>query len=152
MRMMIARGCAYLDHYGQGHRDGEMEFLDKGQQEFTYEIVPHTEKINGELFRMSEILNNPLQTHQETHHDGVLPQTYSALSVDCDNIVVTAVKPAEDGNGVIMRIVETDGRETQATVDFGAMNVKFTMQWKSQEIKTVRIYRDGKIDECMITE
>ncbi len=152
MRMMIARGCAYLDHYGQRFRDTEMEFLDKGQQEFTYEIVPHTEKVNSELFRMSEILNNPLQTHQETHHDGVLPQTYSALKVDCDNVIVTAVKTAEDGNGVIMRIVETDGRSTTATVDFRALNVSFTMQWKPQEIKTVRIDKEGNATECMITE
>ena len=152
MRMMIARGCAYLDHYGQGHRDGEMEFLDKGQQEFTYEIVPHAEKINSALFRMSEVLNNPLQTHQETHHDGCLPQIYSAMSVNNDNIVVTAVKAAEDGNGVILRAVETDGRETEATVNFAALNAQFTMTWKGQEIKTVRITSDGKAEECMITE
>lgn len=152
LRMMIARGCAYLDHFGQHSRDSEMEFLDKGQQEFTYEIVPHTEKINSALFRMSEILNNPLQTHQETHHDGTLPQIYSAIDVDNDNIVVTAVKSAEDGNGIIMRIVETDGKETQATVDFGAVNSKFTMTWKPQEIKTVRITPDGNASECLIIE
>ncbi len=152
MRMMIARGCAYLDHYGQRFRDAEMEFLDKGQQEFTYEIVPHTERSNSELFRLSEILNSPLQTHQETHHNGVLPQTYSALNVDCDNVIVTAVKTAENGNGTIMRIVETDGRETNATVDFRALNVSFTMQWKPQEIKTVRIDKNGNVSECMITE
>lgn len=152
LRMMIARGCAYLDHYGQGHRDSEMEFLDKGQQEFTYEIVPHSEKMNAELFKMSEVLNNPLQTHQETHHDGSLPQAYSAISVDKYNIIVTSIKAAEDDNGFIMRIVETDGRETTATVDFGAVNAKFTMNWKPQEIKTVRIAADGKIGECLITE
>lgn len=152
LRMMIARGCAYLDHYGQHSRDSEMEFLDKGQQEFTYEIVPHTEKMNSQLFRMSEILNNPLQTHQETHHDGTLPQTYSAIDVDRDNIVVTAVKSAEDGNGIIMRIVETDGRETQATINFSAVNAQFAMTWKPQEIKTVRISEDGNVAECMIIE
>ncbi len=152
LRMMIARSCAYLDHYGQQSRDSEMEFLDKGQQEFTYEIVPHTEKINSELFRMSEVLNNPIQTHQETHHDGNLPQTFSALSVDKENIVVTAIKQAENSNGIIMRIVETDGRQTDATVDFSAIDTKFTMSWKPQEIKTVRITADGNVSECMIIE
>ena len=148
---MIARSCAYLDHYGQHSRDEEMEFLDKGQQEFTYEIVPHTEKINSALFRASEILNNPLQIHQETHHDGELPQTLSALSVDKENIIVSAIKPAEDGNGIIMRIIEADGKPTTATVDFSAMNTSFTMDWGAQEIKTVRISPDG-ISECLIIE
>ncbi len=152
LRMMIARSCAYLDHFGQHSRDGEMEFLDKGVQEFTYEIVPHTNKINSELFRMSEVLNNPLQTHQETHHDGNLPQVYSALMVDKENIIVTAVKQAENGDGIIMRIVETDGKPTNATVDFTAVNAKFTMSWKPQEIKTIRITSDGKVSECLIIE
>ena len=152
LRMMIARGCAYLDHYGQRSRDGEMEFLDKGEQEFSYEIVPHAEKINSELFRMSEVLNNPLQTHQETHHDGTLPQIYSGLDVDKENVVVTAIKSAEDGNGIIMRIVETNGADTKATVDFNAVNAKFSLEFVPQEIKTVRISADGKVSECMITE
>ncbi len=151
LRMMIARSCAYLDHYGQNHRDSEMEFLDKGEQEFTYEIVPHLKKINSELFRASEVLNNPLQTHQETHHDGELPQTLSALSVDKESIIVTAIKSAEDGNGLIMRIIETDGKPTTATVDFNALNVKFTAEWKPQEIKTLRITENG-VTECLITE
>ena len=152
LRMMIARGCAYLDHYGQRSRDGEMEFLDKGEQEFNYEIVPHTEKINSELFRLSEILNNPLQTHQETHHDGTLPQIYSGIDVDKENVVVTAIKSAEDGNGIIMRIVETNGIETKAEIDFNAVNAKFSLEFAPQEIKTVRITEDGNVSECMITE
>ena len=152
LRMMIARGCAYLDHFGQHSRDSEMEFLDKGQQEFTYEIVPHTEKMNSALFRMSEVLNNPLQTHQETHHDGTLPQINSALCIDKENIVVTAVKSAEDGNGIIVRAVETDGVKTEAVIDFSAMNVKIASEWNPQEIKTFRISADGKVSESMITE
>ena len=152
LRMMIARSCAYLDHFGQHSRDSEMEFLDKGVQEFTYEIVPHTGKINSGLFRMSEVLNNPLQTHQETHHDGNLPQSYSAIDIDKENIIVTAVKQAENGDGIIIRVVETDGKQTDATVDFTAINAKFSMSWKPQEIKTIRITADGKIEECLITE
>ncbi len=152
LRMMIARGCAYLDHYAQRHRDSEMEFLDKGEQEFIYEIVPHLEKVNSQLFKDSEVLNNPLQTHQETHHDGTLPQVYSALSVDKENIVVTSIKSAEDANGFIMRIVETNGTSTEATVDFSALGVKFTLAWGPQEIKTIRITNDKNIVECMIIE
>ena len=151
MRMMIARSCAYLDHFGQHSRDGEMQFLDKGQQEFTYELVPHTERMNSALFRMSEVLNNPLQTHQETHHDGTLPQSYSGIEADNENIVVTAIKRAEDGNGIIIRAVETDGRETEATIKSDALKASFTMKWKPQEIKTIRITAEGA-DECLIIE
>ncbi|MBQ8782855.1 MAG: alpha-mannosidase [Clostridia bacterium] len=152
LRMMIARGCAYLDHYGQRSRDGEMEFLDKGEQEFFYEIVPHTECNNSELFKASELLNNPLQTHQETHHDGNLPQVYNGLEVDKDNIIVTAIKAAEDGNGYVLRAVEADGKKTEAKIIFKAINAELMLNFNPQEIKTVRIYSDGTIKESLITE
>ncbi len=152
LRMMMARSCAYLDHYGQDYRDNEMEFLDKGKQEFLYEIVPHTTKINGELFKMGELLNSPIQTHQETHHDGDLPQTFSGLSVDKDNVVVVALKSAEDSNGYIMRLLEVDGKSVKATVSFDALNVKFDVDMGSQEIKTVRILPNGEVKDSLIIE
>ncbi len=152
LRMMIARSCAYLDHYGQRSRDGEMEFLDKGEQEFIYEIVPHGNKINSELFKLSEVLNSPLQTHQETHHDGTLPQEYSAIETDKNNIVITSIKSAEDGDGIIIRAVETDGASTAANIKFNALNVEFSAEFSPQEIKTIRISKDLSIKEIMIIE
>lgn len=152
LRMMIARGCAYLDHYGQNSRDNEMEFLDKGEHEFSYEILPHSIFINCELYKASEILNNPLQTHQETHHDGSLPQIYGGLEVDKDNIVISAIKSAEDHNGLILRIVETAGISTKALIKFKAVGCDFSLDFNPQEIKTVRITSDGNIKECLITE
>ena len=152
LRMMIARACAYLDHYGQQSRDDAMEFLDQGQQAFTYALIPHAARENGALLRAAALLNDPLQTHQETHHDGPLPQTYSALSIDRDDLLVTALKAAEDGDGWILRITETDGRAVDATVDFAALRTKFSMHWGPQEIKTIRIAADGSVSECLITE
>lgn len=152
LRMMTARGCAYLDHFGQKYRDGEMQFLDKGEQEFCYEIVPHTKNINSYLFKRSELLNTPLSVQQETHHDGTLPEVFSALNIDKDNIVVTAVKPAEDGDGIILRIVECAGERTKAKISFNALNTEFEPDFAPQEIKTVRIKADGKIKEELIIE
>lgn len=152
LRMMTARESAYLDHFGQKYRDGEMQFLDKGEQEFCYEIVPHTENINSYLFKRSELLNTPLSVQQETHHDGTLPEVFSALNIDKDNIVVTAVKSAEDGDGIILRIVECAGERTKAKISFNALNTEFEPDFAPQEIKTVRIKADGKIKEELIIE
>lgn len=152
LRMTAARSCAFLDHFGQEHRDSEMQFLDKGEQEFNYILVPHFEKQNAALFREGELLNTPLQLTQETHHDGTLEPVYSGISVDKDNVVVTSVKAAEDGNGLILRIIEADGKETAAEIDFKAADKKFTAEFKPQEIKTVRISADGEVSEGMITE
>lgn len=152
LRMTIARSCAFLDHFGQEYRDNEMQFLDKGEQEFNYILVPHFEKKNYALFKESEILNTPLQVTQETHHDGALPQNFSGISVDKENVVVTSIKSAEDGNGLILRIVETNGQKTDAEIDFKALEKKFSLSFVPQEIKTIRIDGEGKIKESLIIE
>lgn len=151
-RMTIARSCAFLDHFGQEHRDNEMQFLDKGEQEFNYILVPHCEKKNYALFKEGELLNTPLQVTQETHHDGTLPPEYCGISVNKENIVVTSIKSAEDGNGFIMRIIETNGQFTEAEIDLKAKAKKFSLSFKPQEIKTVRIDSDGNISETLIIE
>ena len=40
LRVVVARSCAYLDHYAQKTRDEEMEFMDKGEHEFTFILFP----------------------------------------------------------------------------------------------------------------
>ncbi len=152
LRMTIARSCAFLDHFGQEHRDNEMQFIDKGEQEFNYILVPHLEKQNSELFKAGELLNTPIQVTQETHHDGALPPVYSGIEIEKDNIVVTSIKSAEDGNGIVMRIIETNGENTDCEIDFKAVDKKFSLSFNPQEIKTVRISTDGEISEVKITE
>lgn len=151
-RMMIARSCAYLDHFADENRDNEMEFLDKGEQEFNYEIMPHLKEEKTKLFKAAQLLNTPIQVQQETHHTGSLPASFSGISVDKDNVVITAIKPAQDGNGLILRIIECAGKETTAAISFKALNCSFEISLKTQEIKTVRISQDGKITEELIIE
>lgn len=62
------------------------------------------------------------------------------------------MKAAEDGDGFILRLVETDGVQTEATLDFAALNIRFTVQCGPQEIKTIRLRRDGTVEECLIIE
>ncbi|HPZ98710.1 MAG TPA: polysaccharide lyase family protein [Phycisphaerae bacterium] len=47
---------------------------------------------------------------------GQLPPTASFCSVEPANVTVTAVKPADDGKGVIVRLRETAGQATEARI------------------------------------
>lgn len=49
-------------------------------------------------------------------HGGSLPATHSFFSAKPGNVALTAVKMAEDGDGIIIRLVETDGRAGIATI------------------------------------
>jgi len=49
-------------------------------------------------------------------HAGNLPAEHSFFSAGPDNVALTVVKKAEDGDGIIMRFVETEGGEADAVI------------------------------------
>jgi alpha-mannosidase len=48
-----------------------------------------------------------------------LPPQCSFLKVDAPNVRVTALKRSEDGDGVMVRLVEMEGRDCTVRLDFG---------------------------------
>ena len=58
--------------------------------------------------------NYPLTAVVTTAHPGSLPASHSFASVSPENVVLTAVKKAEDANGLIFRVYEWAGKETTA--------------------------------------
>lgn len=153
LRMIAARACAYLDHYGQATRDENMEMLDSDELEFTYEFMSCDSGNYSELVREAEVLNMPLKLYQETHHKGTLPPTYSGMSIDIDNVIVQTIKIAEDNNGYVLRAIETGGQACMATLDLKFIGRKITLDFKPQEIKTIFVPFDGgEIREMLLTE
>ena len=152
LRVIVARSCAYLDHYAQNIRDAEMEFIDKGEHEFNFILFPHTETATADIANCGRVLNMPPVLVQETHHDGVLPQEYSALAVDQKNISVSALKNSENDDGLIIRFSEISGKPTTVTVDFKAINKSIELNFTAQEVKTVKLGKDGEVQEIRIIE
>ncbi|MEM1990098.1 MAG: glycosyl hydrolase-related protein, partial [Candidatus Bathyarchaeia archaeon] len=52
-------------------------------------------------------------------HSGQLPLKYSFMEIMPDNAIVTAVKRAEDGDDIIIRVFESTGKECKAKLKFG---------------------------------
>lgn len=73
------RGCAYTDHYGQERRDDHMDFMDQGEQRFTYALAPSDSARFDETVRQAALLNRPPMVIPETHHDGDLPPIYEGI-------------------------------------------------------------------------
>ncbi len=153
MRMVIARGCAYLDHYGMRSRDNEMDFIDQGEQEFEYALVPHDDGNYTDIVKFSEVMNMPLKLYLETHHKGDLPPVFSGMKVSAENVLVQAIKESEDSKGLVLRCIEVAGKETTAEIDFNMIGKRFEMKWGPLEIKTVFIpYNDEEIREIPLIE
>jgi alpha-mannosidase len=90
---------------------------DMGRHHFHYAIYPHAGTWKDALtVRHGWEYDYPLQAVVTTAHAGSLPAEHSFASVSPDNVVLTAVKKAEDTNGLIFRVYEWAGKA--ATVEF----------------------------------
>jgi alpha-mannosidase len=90
---------------------------DMGHHHFHYALYPHAGTWKDALtVRHGWEYNYPLTAVVTTAHPGSLPAEHSFASVTPENVVLTAVKKAEDANGLIFRVYEWAGK--QSTVEF----------------------------------
>ena len=87
---------------------------DRAAHEFTYALLPHTgDAAHGGVMREAYALNVPLRVAP-----GASPLP-SLLQVNAENVIVEAVKKAEDGDALIVRLYEAEGSAAPVTVEFG---------------------------------
>jgi alpha-mannosidase len=79
------------------------------------------------VIRAAYEFNYPLQTVQGTTHPGPLPVTFSLVAPDAENVIVEAVKQAENGKGMILRMYEAHGIDCSTTLTFGVPVKKVTL-------------------------
>lgn len=112
VRMTVLRGAIYADHYGM--RDEFCEYMDQGEHEFAYCIFPH-ESVSASA-KVADELNFAPRFVMGSFHKGELKKSFSGISCDSENVIVTAVKRAEDNDGAIVRFYEADGKDTDVTL------------------------------------
>ena len=147
LSLTVLRNCLFADHFAQATRDEFNEFTEMGISRFEYVIFPFTTFGNAE--RRAQELNNPLTVVYETFHKGPLPLSYEGVKVSADNVSITAIKAHEDGNGIIIRCYETDGKDTD--FDLQLFERKFELNIPHNSVKTYLI-ENGEISETDFIE
>lgn len=128
---------------------------DKGLQKFTYSVLPHTGDVyDGGVAQAAYALNRPLFVCESEETD-------SFACTDNVHAVIDGVKPAYDGNGVIVRVYNDTPERQTATLEGGFVNVYQTdmlendcaevgrkIEFRPFEIKTLRLipFKDGFAD------
>jgi len=88
---------------------------DLGHHEFLYGIAGHTRGWReGQTDWQGQRLNDPLIAFVATRHVGALGKTLSLLKTNNPRVRVLALKNAEHGDEVIVRLVELEGKPQQA--------------------------------------
>lgn len=132
---IAARSCYFADHFAV--RDQRMRNIDMGEQKFKYEIMPFENKLS-KVVRAAEEINTEFPVILETYHYGSLPEKSSSIKLHSDNITVSALKPAENGKGYIVRITEIDNKEADFEADI--LGIKISSHVKPLDILTFRLY------------
>ncbi len=101
---------------------------------FEHSLLPHERDWRGgQVVRAGHEVNSPLRAVQSPIQPGVLPTSFSLVSVDATNVVAVGIKPlgnplaeqkpgehSNPFNGVLVRAYEVEGRPITATIRFGA--------------------------------
>ena len=83
-----------------------------------YSIYLHDSKpTNAELVRLGASWNHPLIVQSAGIHAGPLGLSLSSIDVKSTGVVVTALKPSESGDGIILRVQECEGADTDVEID-----------------------------------
>jgi len=84
---------------------------DLGHHEFVYGIAGHAgDWRQGQTDWQAQRLNDPLIAFEATKHAGAMGRGFSLLKVSNPRIRLLALKKAEQGDEIIVRLVELDGR------------------------------------------
>ncbi len=124
-------GVALLNDCKYGHRvhGGEMDLnilrspsspdpaADRAEHDCTYSLLPHAgDHVTGGVVRAAYELNVPLRATRTTRHRGGFAAPTSFIEVDTPSVIVEAVKQAEDGEDLIVRLYECHGSTTKARI------------------------------------
>lgn len=133
---------------------------DHGINTFTYVLYPHK---NGwqdaQTVRKALALNVAPVASFIKAQPGTIGKVDSLAGISCDNVIIEAIKQAQDGNGIILRVVETQQRRGKVRVDWNLPGTKvvetnlmevdeteldfnggFTFDIKPFDVRTFRIY------------
>jgi len=154
LRLSLLRSPEYPDpHAYEGHH------------EFTYSLYPHSGGWKDALtIRRGYELNYKMLSLPFGKHEGSLPPEHSFLQAKPENVIVTAIKKAEDGDALVVRFYEWAGRSGPVTIQLpaGAQSAEETnlmeepignvavqhgevsVPTKGYEIKTIKVQFSGQ--------
>jgi alpha-mannosidase len=145
LRLTILRCPPYAYHvpHVAGSKQ-RYDWVDQGLQEFTLILRPHLgDWREAGVVRRARELNLPAVAVTTYGHPGELAPAGSVARLEGDELELTALKPAEDGDGYIVRLADRHGQGGVDTLTW--MGQAFNIAWKAHEVITLRLaQRNGR--------
>ena len=102
---------------------------DQGEHHFSYSLLPHTGNWDERTISSAYALNDPLLVYRSEQKSAATNQHGTSLVfADKPNIVIETIKRAEDGNGIIVRLYESQRRRGPVTL---STNFELASAWRT---------------------
>jgi alpha-mannosidase len=114
---------------------------DRGRQQFSFALYPHAADWKQAMtVRHGFDFNYTLKGMQVEAHAGALPARHSFVSAEPTNVVLTAIKKAEDGDGLVFHLYEWAGKPGEIKLEVppgaqGATETNLMEQPEGQPLK-----------------
>jgi alpha-mannosidase len=148
LRVTALRSPIYADHFGE--RDDQCEFSQQGEQRFTLALMPYNDN-PAEISRAAAETLYPVERIVGTYHKGNVPARFGLLTIDTPEVIADALKPAEDGGGLILRCHEAAGKASSARIALPSMGIAFDAAFRPQQVRSFRLL-DGAAREVNLLE
>jgi alpha-mannosidase len=141
MRLTLLRSPAYAHHDPARYESSApYAIIDQGWQTVRVRLVPHAGPMaDARVPRRAWELNEPPLIHVESAHPGSRPGKGSLLAVEAENVLLTVLKKSEDGDDLIVRGYEADGKAVTTEISLPFCGKRFTVSFGPHEIKTLRV-------------
>ena len=96
---------------------------DVGEHQFKYSLYPHIGSWNEETEREAYLLNDPILVYRskDRRSESPISNLQSLIFISSPNAIIETIKRAEDGNGIIVRLYESQRKRgpVQLRAGFG---------------------------------
>jgi alpha-mannosidase len=94
-------------------------YRQKGTHTLNFSLTPHVGAWRmSQAYRHGLDLTFPLIPVLTSQHSALLPREMSFMRIEGSNMVVTALKKADDEKGFIIRVYEAEGKQRSFTIEF----------------------------------
>jgi len=119
---------------------------DFGEHQFKYSLYPHAGSWNEETQREAYLLNDPIMIYQRKDETGkkAVSNLRSLISVSSPNVIIETIKRAEDGNGIIVRLYESQRKRGPVRLYAGfAVEAAWETNLLEENESTLRVENDS---------
>ncbi len=105
---------------------------------FRYSLTSHAgPQANSEYRNFGWSIQNPLMaTVVHGEREGPLERRAGFCGLDTPNVFLTTIKRAEDGKGIIVRLIETDGTQTTTTLTIPHLTIQEA--WRTNLVEEIQ--------------